>query len=247
MVLVCNGMRNKMSGFVKYTIRRLKVFLKVAIGREFLIKPDIVCSKERFGAEYGGWDIITAGINMNSIVYSFGVGEDASFDTALIKKFNLYIQGFDPTPKSIDWVKKQNFSNHFILHEYGIAVFDGTISFNPPENPDHVSHTLLDRPSTKEWAISVPVKKLSTIMKELGHKQIDILKMDIEGAEYDVIKDIHDSDIRPRQILIEFHHRFPGVGIEKTKGAIETIKAMGYSLFSVSATNEEFGFIWNND
>ena len=80
-------------------------------------------------------------------------------------------------------------------------------------------------------------------MKELGHSRIDIIKMDIEGAEYDVIKDIYESDIRPVQILIEFHHRFPGVGIKKTKEAIGCIKSMGYQLFSVSATNEEYCFI----
>ena len=37
-------------------------------------------------------------------------------------------------------------------------------------------------------------------MKELGHNKIDILKMDIEGAEYAVINDIERSGIRPEQI-----------------------------------------------
>lgn len=132
------------------------------------------------------------------------------------------------------------------MHDYGIAAIDGNVSFSPPENPDHVSHTLLDRPSTKAKAISVPVKRLSTIMKELGHDQIDILKMDIEGAEYDVIKDIGKSGIGPLQILVEFHHRFPGVGIKRSKEAIDRLRSMGYQLFSVSTTNEEFCFIRNS-
>jgi len=80
-------------------------------------------------------------------------------------------------------------------------------------------------------------------MKELGHKYIDILKMDIEGAEYDVINEMSKSDIRPQQILVEFHHRFQGVGIRETIKAIRRLKIMGYNLFSVSDTNEEFGFI----
>jgi hypothetical protein len=80
-------------------------------------------------------------------------------------------------------------------------------------------------------------------MNELGHKKIDILKLDIEGAEYDVMKDIYSSSIRPKQILIEFHHGFPNVGIQETKNAIETIRSMGYDLFSISDTNEEYSFI----
>jgi len=216
------------------------------VGKQLPVKPDVVCAKERFGSDYGGWDVVTTSIDAHSIVYSFGVGEDASFDTALIEKFNLTIHAFDPTPKSIEWVKRQGFSDRFVMHDYGIAAFDGDVSFNPPENPEHVSHTLLDRPSTKAKAISVPVKRLSTIMKELGHDRIDVLKMDIEGAEYDVIKDISESGIRPRQILVEFHHRFPGVGIKRSREAIDRLRSMGYQLFSVSATSEDFCFIQNS-
>jgi FkbM family methyltransferase len=228
---------------MKSIARRLKFLAKVALGKELLIKPDVIVDKERFGSDYGGWDIVVTGLNSDSVVYSFGVGEDASFDVALIDKFALTIHAFDPTPKSIEWVKRQGFSDKFVMHSYGIAAFDGDVSFNPPENPDHVSHTILDRPSTNTKAISVPVKKISTITQELRHDHIHIIKMDIEGAEYDVIEDIYKFDVRPEQILIEFHHRFPGVGIKKTREAIKKIRSMGYQLFSVSDTNEEYCFI----
>lgn len=230
---------------MKDVIQRIKVLVKVALGKEVLVRPDKTYRKERFGSIYGGWDVVTSSINPNSIVYSFGVGEDATFDAALIDKFGVTVHAFDPTPKSIDWVDKQGFSDHFVMHNYGLASFDGVASFNPPINPNHVSHTLLDRPSTMPKAISVPFKKLNTIMEELGHNQIDVLKMDIEGAEYEVVEDIIHSGVRPKQILIEFHHRFPGVGIAKTKEAIKKIKSMGYFLFSVSPNNKEFGFIRN--
>jgi FkbM family methyltransferase len=224
-------------------VRKLRKRVKAALGKELLMKPDSICVKKKFGSDYGGWDVVPANVDRHSVVYSIGVGEDASFDLAMIDEFDLSVHAFDPTPRSIGWVKQQGFSDQFVMHEYGISAFDGNASFNPPENPDEVSHSVLDRPSTEAKAISVPVKRLSTIMKELGHDNVDILKMDIEGAEYDVIDDIRQSEIRPRQILIEFHHRFPGIGIRKTKEAIKTIKSLGYSLFSVSASNEEFCFI----
>ncbi len=228
---------------MKKIIRRLETLAKAAVGKELLLKPDTVCTKERFGSDYGGWDVATSHIDTHSIIYSFGIGEDATFDMALIDTFDVTIHAFDPTPRSIDWVKRQGFSDRFLMHEYGIAAFDGNVAFHPPENPDHVSHTLLNRPSTKAKAISVPVKRLSTIMHELGHDRIDIFKMDIEGAEYDVIDDMWKSEILPQQILVEFHYRFPGVGIKKAKEAINRLRSMGYNLFSVSGSNEEFCFI----
>lgn len=35
-----------------------------------------------------------------------------------------------------------------------------------------------------------PLRTLGGIMKELGHTHIDILKMDVEGAEFDVLSGI---------------------------------------------------------
>lgn len=130
------------------------------------------------------------------------------------------------------------------MHEFGLSDFDGMLTFRPPENTEHVSYTTLERPSTNDDAISLPVKRLATIMKELRHSKLDVLKMDIEGSEYLVIKDIEMTDIRPKQLLIEFHHRFPNVGIDKTKESLKTLKNIGYKLFSVSESGEEFSFIY---
>jgi hypothetical protein len=80
-------------------------------------------------------------------------------------------------------------------------------------------------------------------MKRLGHTTIDVLKMDIEGAEYEVIEDIVSSRISINQILVEFHHRFPTIGIEKTKNAIKQLNKAGYKIFSISESGQEYSFI----
>jgi len=227
---------------LKKLVRRVKTLARVLVGKDMIVRPELQCATQRFGSDYGGWNVRAEQLRADSVVYSFGVGEDASFDIALLKHFGLTVHAFDPTPKSIEWAKKQGFPSQFVLYEYGIANYDGHATFSPPDDPTHVSHTMLERPTTKGRSITVPVKRLSTIMKELGHSTIDLLKMDIEGAEYDVIKDIKSSGVRPRQLLIEFHHRFPNVGIARTKEAIADVRSMGYRLFAVSSTNEEFCF-----
>ena len=52
-------------------------------------------------------------------------------------------------------------------------------------------------------AITVPVKTLGTTMRELGHDHIDLLKMDIEGAEYAVLDAMLASPLRPGQLLVD--------------------------------------------
>jgi len=197
----------------------------------------------RFGSVYGGWNVIPAAVSPDSVVYSFGVGEDISFDVEMMRTFGLCVHAFDPTPKSIRWVEAQDLSGHFIFHEYGLAAFDGEARFHPPDNPNHVSHTILEKKLAKEEAIVLPVKRLGSIMAELRHERIDILKMDIEGAEYQVIEDLCETGILPAQILVEFHHRFPKVGVGATKKAVARLRSIGYLLFSVSASGQEYSFV----
>lgn len=79
-------------------------------------------------------------------------------------------------------------------------------------------------------------------MNSLGHKVIHVLKMDIEGAEYSVLDDILASGVRVEQLLVEFHHRWPEVGIEKTKQALRDLYSNGFRIFHISPTGEEYSF-----
>jgi len=230
------------AGEVVSSIRRV---LRRAGG--FRPRLDLHCDTSRLGTEYGGWTLATKSLSREDVVYSFGVGEDISFDQQLIDKFGVTVHAFDPTPRSIDWVERQSLPARFVFHAYGLAAIDGDITFSPPDDPAHVSYTVLARPSTKSVAVALPVRRLATIAHELGHQVIDVLKMDIEGAEYQVINDILSSGIYPRQLLVEFHHFLPGVSARKTRQALGTLRAAGYRLFFVSQSGDEYSLLREQD
>lgn len=222
------------------TIKRL---VKVMIGRDVFYRVQEICATAQHGSEYGAWTICPENLTSNSVVYSFGVGEDITFDLSLIKTCGLQIHAFDPTPRSIQWVKSQPLPTEFSFHEYGVAGHDGMAAFSPPKSAEHVSHTILYRASTAKNAIGLHVYRIPTIMKMLGHKQVDLLKMDVEGAEYDVIDDIcHLNTVIP-QVLIEFHHYFNEVGVQRTVHAIDMLNSAGYKIFSISPSGREYSFI----
>lgn len=226
--------------------RRCKTIGRILRGRDAWFRPDIREPSAYLGSGCGGWSLATRHIPSCPTVYSFGIGEDISFDLAVAEQFGARVFAFDPTPRSIDWLKKQKLPERFWSYRYGLADFDGTIEFHPPEDPACVSHSLLLPPGEEKVhdALALPVKRLSTITQSLGHVNIDILKMDIEGAEYAAIQDLCGTTIRPTQILVEFHHRFTSVGVEQTQEAIHKLREVGYALFSVSSTNEEFSFLY---
>lgn len=191
---------------------------------------------------YGSWAMSPEGLTTQSIVYSFGVGEDASWDTALAQKYGLHVHAFDPTPKSIAWMHSQHMSKELTFHEYGVAAKDGVTTFYPPLKSGNVSYTPFNLSGAGE-AVHLPVKRLKTIMEELGHDSIDVLKMDIEGFEYDVIEDMLASSIFPLQLLVEFHHRRREIGMARTQKAIKSLTRHGYRILNVSRGGDKYSFI----
>lgn len=210
-------------------------------------KVELKCNYEWYGNDYGGFYLCPNFLDENSIVYSFGIGEDMSFDNAVIKNHNCNVFGFDPTPKSVEWIKTQETSNKFQFYDFGISNKNGIVNFFLPKNTGHVSGSLdLQININENRKINVEVKSLSDIVDRLGHKHIDVLKMDIEGSEYDVLENILNSKIPITQILVEFHDRLFLNGHLKSKKIIEKMKNCGYQMFGISDSFEEISFI-NND
>ena len=199
--------------------------------------------KINLGSDYGSWTISPPSIDQDMVVYSFGIGEDISFDLSVIQKFDAQVFAFDPTPKSIEWLKTQAFPPNFHYFDFGLADYDGTAKFFPPKNPEHISHSIIDRKIHSVVPIEIQVRRLETIMKTLQHSSIEILKMDIEGAEYAVIDDMLSSHIIPRQLLVEFHHNFDHISISKTILTVIKLSLRGYRLFDVSTRGFEYSFI----
>ncbi len=224
------------------TARVTKLALRALRGRDLWQGAQTRCERVTLGNAAACWCICPQNLSASSVIYSIGVGEDISFDLALIQRFGMQVHAFDPTPQSVEWLQGQTPPPEFVFHAYGIAGVDGSCAFVPPENPAHVSHTIVPRTSSRP-GIKVPMHRLGTIMRELGHASIDLLKMDIEGAEYDVLADMISQRIPVKQLLVEFHHRWPQIGVGRTKQAIQALNAAGYRIFNVSPSGEEYSFL----
>ena len=205
------------------------------------IEPIPCDSATLYGGDHG-WVIDKSSIDSESIIYSVGVGSNIDFDLELIDSLGVTIHAFDPTPRSVEWVKEQNLSNKFIFHPVGLAAENGFMNFYPPAKSSSTHFSPVDRYGNTDNEIKAPVKDIDTMASELGHKKIDLLKMDIEGAEYEVIKTLPYSKVSINQILIEFHHMYKGISISQTVEAINTLKSMGFELFNISQRTYEFSF-----
>jgi len=230
---------------IKRKIIKLRKLFTLKYG---YLKTRIKINYKWYGNNYGGFNICPELLTGNSIVYSFGIGEDISFDINVIENHNCKVYGFDPTPKSIEWVKGYYIPTNFIFFEYGISNKNEIVEFYLPINKesDISGSLILHKDLSINDIVIVPMKTISTIIYELGHTHIDVLKMDIEGAEYNVIENILETNISITQILIEFHGYFTENGKNKTKQAVKKLKKNGFEIFAVSETLNEISFINKN-
>ena len=226
-------------------LKRLEYWIKARIGKIAFIQREVKREKHWYGNQYGGFYADPSLIPKGGIVYSFGIGEDISFDTAMIQKHDCQVYGFDPTPKSINWIANNPpAGKNFHFHPYGIGQKTENAIFRLPKNQNHVSgsvfrHQLVDDNN----CIEVPLKSFKDIIKSLNHERIDVLKMDIEGSEYAVIKDILESGVYIGQILVETHERFFQDGKQRGEQFFSLLKEHGFRIFAISDTYQEISLV----
>ena len=222
---------------------QLKHEIKRIIGHYSHLKSDVKINKTWYGNEYGGFYAAPDFINSNSIIYSFGIGEDISFDKQIIREHSCVVHGFDPTPKSIDWVNRQKLPEGFVFRDYGIGINSEKVMFHLPINEKHVSGSSIKQKNVSTTRkVQVQMKSILDISEELDHKRIDLLKMDIEGSEYEVLENLSKLSIEVDQICVEFHDRFFN-NPKKSLKTLQKLKSAGYLIFGASKSYEEISLI----
>jgi len=223
-------------------LRYCKRVVRAGLGTDHLLKPELRVPTRRIGSDYGGWMVAVEplGNAANPVVLSFGLGDDISFDEEISRRYGACVYGFDPTPASLSWIAARGKPSTMQTMPIGIANFDGSQKFSLPVNESRGNF------STKDTAgnyIICDVMRYSSVLAMLKLQHVDILKLDVEGSEYDVIPDIVTSAILPVQLLIEFHHRLHHIHVTETRKAVRMIKETGFSLFAVSPGGQEMSFL----
>jgi hypothetical protein len=67
-------------------------------------------------------------------------------------------------------------------------------------------------------------------MHEHGHTRIDLLKLDVEGAEYDVLDAMLADDLEVRILCVEFHK---DPSIDPMSSMTRRLAAAGYDAFHI--------------
>lgn len=161
---------------------------------------------KRFGSIWGGWDIDISLVNDGDLILSGGIANDTSFEQSLYKVKKCKFIGVDPNQSSKAHCEGLTFKNDYIFIKAGLSNKSG-------------------RYKTYDG-----IKCESIGIQELINKNdFSLIKMDIEGGEYECIESVSNWR-NVKQVAVEFHHWVPAYNktIEMTYSAINKLKLDGF-------------------
>lgn len=196
-------------------------------------RPDMV----RIGTEYGGWAVPDSLIRDSWTVYSGGIGDDASFDLGVIERYGCTVYAFDPTPSSIEYVHTLVVDpNRFRFHPWALWSKDGELALYAPDYGES-NFSGINLHGTATW-FDAPCRSLESLRHQFGHNRVDLLKLDIEGAEYEVLRAVSAGVVEPKVLCVEFHKL--GWRIQRMVETVKQLRRRGYHAVCVNGYDVTF-------
>jgi FkbM family methyltransferase len=171
-----------------------------------------------------------------AVVYSGGVGEDITFEQELIRRFGVRIHIFDPSPVAARTIAQAG-SDNLLFKPVGLST-RSTARF--AIGGGSRDNAWLKAGEGEE----LPCTNLLREMQTNGHASIDLLKIDIEGFEYEVLENCLAANIPIKQICVEFHDFFPDIPKAQTKSMIVSLKSHGFNL--IHRHRHDHTFVWGS-
>lgn len=121
------------------------------------------------------------------------------------------IRAFEPDPGIYPYLEEnvaRNSLRDVVLERAAIGAADGTATFHADSMYSSYLEGYAPPPyHDREWhEVSVPVRRLRDLLDE----PVDLLKLNIEGAETDALLDAGEKIRAVRELIVEYHH-LPGL------------------------------------
>src|SRR5438034_4068042 len=216
--------------------RAVRVILRI------MCRPTGAYHLERLGTGYGSWVIPIDRLPQGGVCYCAGAGEDVSFDIDLVRRFNCSVYTIDPTPRAQKHVAKV--TNGLLELQFvpkGMWSWASRMRFYAPRDREHVSHAIVNLERTHEY-FEADCTTIPDLMAKLGHEKLDLLKMDIEGAEYEVLEYLLGFSVNVSILCVEFDQPSP---IHRTIRMVRKLERAGYKLVNIEGFN--FTFIGSHE
>jgi len=172
-------------------------------------------------------------LDPSSIVIDLGANK-GEFTEFITNKFGSKVYAVEPVPELFNKIPN---SSLIIKDRCCISNKNGFCELNIAPNHCPTTHKILDQTRISK-KIKVKVKNFKNFLDQYNINKVDLLKIDIEGEEFNLLKDIDEKTLdKIHQITVEFHD-FLWPELEKTADEIKKkLVSKGFYCVSFSLTN----------
>ncbi len=207
------------------------VLLCKNIGKELTLRTARACGL----IQCSGHHFIGSLLDQHSTVLDLGANK-GEFSGLIARKWNCRIIGIEADPATFNGLPQNGRVRFF---NRAISSSDEPVTLYLSNNPEGNSINLNVANGKMGWRRETVIVRGATIrslVSELELNHIDLLKMDIEGAEIDALAATPDEQLcLADQIAIEFHDCFDPAYVSETTSAKARLRSLGYLCLQLSA------------
>ena len=229
-VIKKNYFKLKVSLVIKNIIKKYRVFNKI-------IKDRFRFSKQQrswFKANGDKTFRLKYDLNTESLVFDIG-GYGGEWAGDIFSKYSCRIYIFEPVSKFVQNIKKRFDKNQKIVtYNFGLGDKTEHAKININQNSSSLFRT------TSKIFQKVKIIRAIDFLNENNISKVDLMKINIEGGEYDLLEDlIQSGQIKKiKNIQIQFHDFIPHAKTRRNNIQIE--------LGKTHEVTYQFPFVWEN-
>lgn len=175
------------------------------------------------GTPYGGW-IVSDEVDSGWTCYCVGMGGDVSLERALLERGAL-VRSVEPVERFVtEAAEELRAFDRFTAHHAAIAAQDGELTMQRHHEAVSSSLSAANLYDSSETVV-VPALTLASLMAETGDDHVDLLKLDVEGIEYDLIPQLPLREIGVRVFATQLHHNRSA---RDARRLVKQVEAQGY-------------------
>lgn len=191
------------------------------------LEPAEHAGMQELGTAYGGWQLPAEDLRDRWTAYCIGAGGDISTDLILRERWDMTVRCIEPVEAFCEQARAEAGDDRaFTVRQAAVMPTDGpiTMTINPHPGARSVSAAGLYLGSTD---VEVDGRTIPTLMREFGDDHIDLLKLDVEGVEYDIVPTLELRALGVQVFATQLHHNG---GVRRARALIEAVERQGYEL-----------------
>lgn len=222
-------------------ITRIKKAIKILINyksKKRIVSPNELIQSERVKPwfETNGDETLRLDYSLkeNSIVFDLG-GYKGEFAADIYCRYNSEIYIFEPVLSFFEIIKKKFLKNNKVkIYNFGLAGKDSEMQISMSDNSSSVF-------LITENSETIQLKSIVDFLKINNIEKVDLIKINIEGGEYEVLESLLENNLITifDNIQVQFHDFI-------IENAQERMNKIQIELAKTHKLTYQYDFVWEN-